>query len=256
MQFRHALVPPFALLSLLSIGTAHADGLGDLKTALGRLSGHGPLKAQVEAKTWNRQGDGKDNEETHGTASVFVEESTKGLNVLYSKDMLSKLEAEERNKEKDSKAKTPTLSALNEVNSSSLRPMLFAAAGLSRSLEKAIFKSEKVDAFNGRPARLLNFELTLDNKVPEKDRKYVNKFEGAVDVWIAEDGTPLGSRSSLSGSGRAYVVVSFEFKNHEEWVYGVVGDRLVVLRKESRTSGSGMGEKGESKAVKTLQIVS
>ncbi len=255
MQLRHALTSTLTLFSLLSLGVAHADGLGDLKSALTRLQGQAPLKAQIDAKTWSRQNDGKDNEDTQGAASVTVEESAKGLSVLYSKDMLSKLESEERHKERDAKAKTPTLTALNEVNSSALRPMLFAASGLSRSLEKAVFKSEKADVFNGRPARQLNFALTLE-KLSEKDRKYVKKFDGVLDVWIAEDGTPLGSRSSQSVSGRAYVVVSFELKNEEEWVYAVVGDRLIALRKESRNSGSGMGEKGEGKSVKTLQVVS
>ena len=229
--------------------------MSDLKSALVRLQGQSPLKAQVEAKTWSRQGDSKESNETQGSASVTVEEGARGLSVLYSKDMLTKLEAEERNKERDAKAKTPTLSALNEVNSSSLRPMLSAASSLSRSLEKAIFKAEKADTYNGKPARHLSFDLTLD-KLSEKDRKYVKKFEGALEVWISEDGTPVASRSSQTVSGRAYVVVSFEFKNEEDHVYSVVGDRLVATKKESRTSGSGMGEKGEGRSVKTLQVLS
>ena len=244
------------LVSVLALGTqAHADGVTDLKSALARLQGQSPLKAQVDAKTWNRQGDSKESDETQGAASVTVEEGVRGLAVLYSKDMLAKLEAEERNKERDAKAKTPTLSALSEVNSSSLRPMLSAASSLSRSLDKAIFKAEKPDTYNGKPVRHLSFDLTLD-KLSEKDRKYVKKFEGALDVWIAEDGTPVASRSSQTVSGRAYVVVSFEFKNEEDHVYSVVGDRLVATKKETRTSGSGMGEKGEGRAVKTLQVLS
>jgi hypothetical protein len=131
--------------------------------------------------------------------------------------------------------------------------MISAAGSLSRSLEKAIFKSEKADVYNGKPARLLNFELSID-KLSEKDRKYLKKFEGSMDVWIAEDGTPYASRSSQSVSGRAFVVVTFEVKKDEEWVYGLVGDRLVALRKENRDSGSGMGEKGEGKVTKTLQV--
>ena len=113
------------MVSVIALGTpAHADGVSDLKSALARLQGQTPLRAQVDAKTWNRQGDGKETDETQGTASVTVEEGARGLSVLYSKEMLAKLEAEERNKERDSKAKTPTLSALTEVNSSALRPML------------------------------------------------------------------------------------------------------------------------------------
>lgn len=244
------------LVSIVVLGAqAHADGVSDLKSALARLQGQSPLKAQVDAKTWSRQGDGKESDETQGAASVMVEEGVRGLSVLYSKDLLAKLEAEERNKERDAKAKTPTLSALNEVNSSSVRPMMSAASSLSRILDKAIFKAETPDTYNGKPARHLRYDLTVD-KLSEKDRKYVKKFEGVLDVWIAEDGTPMASRSSQTVSGRAYVVVSFEFKNEEDYVYSVVGDRLIATKKESRTSGSGMGEKGEGRSVKMLQVLS
>jgi len=252
----HPITKTLMVLSCgLLTGLAHADGVVDLKTALARLQGQSPLKAQVEARTWSRQGEGKEQDEIQGNANVTVEEGLRGLSVLYSKDMLVRLETEERNKERDAKAKTPTLSALSEVNSSSLRPMLSAANGLFRSLDKAVFKAEKADTYNGQPARLLSFDLAID-KLSEKDRKYVKKYEGVIDVWIAGDGTPLASRSSQTVSGRAYVVVSFEFKNEEDQVYGVVGDRLVTLKKESRNSGSGMGEKSEGRVVKTLQVLS
>ena len=126
---------------------------------------------------------------------------------------------------------------------------------MSRSLDKAIFKAEKPDTYNGKPARQLSFDLTVD-KLNEKDRKYVKKFEGALNIWIAEDGTPVASRSSQTVSGRAYVVISFELKSEEDHVYSVVGDRLVATKRESRVSGSGMGEKGEGKTIKTLQVLS
>ncbi|MBY0572222.1 MAG: hypothetical protein K2P84_00950 [Undibacterium sp.] len=238
----------------LTAGSAQADGLGDLKAALSRLQGHVPIKAVVEAKTWNRQGEGKEVEETQGKASVKVEEGQAGLQVSYSRDLLNTLEAEERAKEKDSKAKTPTLAALGEVNSSSLRPLISASASLTRSLEKANFKSEKVDTYNGKPARLLSFELSID-KLSEKERKYLKKFEGSVSVWIDADGTPLASRYSQSLSARAFLVVSFESKNDEEWAYTTVGDRLVALRREVKSSGAGMGEKSENKVTKSLQVL-
>ncbi|MBI3713893.1 MAG: hypothetical protein HY253_13170 [Burkholderiales bacterium] len=241
--------------SVICASAAHADGLSDLKGALARLQGQTPLKAVVDAKTWNRQGEGKELEETQGSASVLVEESQRGLQVLYSKEMLSKLEAEERLKEKDQKAKTPTLAALGEVNSSALRPMISAASHLLRNLEKAIFKGEKNDSFNGKPARVLNFEISID-KLTEKERKYMKKFESSFNVWIAEDGTPLASRAAQKVEGRAFVVISFEAKNEEEWVYGTVGDRLIALRRESKNVGAGMGERGESKTIKTLQVQS
>lgn len=259
MSIKHILnkraAQSMLVMSALCASAAQADGLSDLKGALARLQGQTPLKAVVDAKTWNRQGEGKDLEETQGSASVLIEESTRGLQVLYSKEMLGKLEAEERSKEKDQKAKTPTLAALGEVNSSALRPMISAAGHLSRNLEKAMFKGEKVDNFNGKPARVLNFEISID-KLTEKERKYMKKFESNFDVWIAADGTPLASRAAQKVEGRAFIVISFEAKNEEEWVYGTVGDRLVALRRESKNSGSGMGERGETKTIKTLQVQS
>lgn len=253
MSNLYRFLPCIFVAGVCVSSAASADGLSDLKAALARLQGQTPVKAFVEAKTWNRQGEGKDQEETLGLASVSIEESSRGLQVLYSKEMLAKLESEERQREKDKKAKTPTLSAWSEVNSSALRPMISAASSLSRSLEKANFKSEKVDNFNGKPARLLNFEMSID-KLNERDRKYMKKFDGQIDVWIAADGTPLASRLTQAVSGRAYVVISFEMKNEEEWIYGTVGDRLVALKKESKNSGAGMGEKGEGKVIKTLQV--
>jgi hypothetical protein len=245
----------FSLLSLFT-QAAQADGLADLKAALARLPGQTPVKAVVEAKTWSRQGEGKDADEQNGQASINLDDSPRGLQILYSKDLLTRLETEERAREKDSKAKTPTIAAIKEVNSSELRPMVSAVGNLSRALEKAIFKSEKADAsYNGKPARLLSFEIPVE-KLSEKDRKYVKKFEGSLEVWIGQDGIPLASRMHQAISGRAFVVISFETKNEEELVYGVSGDRLVVTKKESKNSGSGAGEKGEMRVVKTLQVQS
>jgi hypothetical protein len=242
------------LLSLVC-GIAQADGLADLKTALVRLQGQTPLKATIEAKTWSRQGEGKDLEEANGLANVAIDDGARGLQVLYSKEMLSRLEIEEHAKEKNSKAKTPTLSAFKEFNSTELRPMISASGSMLRALEKHVLKSEKTENYNGKPARLLSFDFPIE-KLPEDARKYVKKFEGSLDIWIAADGTPLASRAIQNMSGRAFVVVSFEQKNESESVYNQVGDRLLTVRKETKNSSSGMGEKGESKVVKTLQVQS
>ncbi|MFZ6873602.1 hypothetical protein ACO0LF_16210 [Undibacterium sp. Di27W] len=235
---------------------AQADGLADLKAALLRLPGQTPVKAVVDAKTWSRQGEGKELEEQNGQASISLEDSPRGLQILYSKDLLTRLETEERAKEKDPKAKTPTIAAIREVNSSELRPMVSAVGNLSRVLEKAIFKSEKADAsYNGKTVRLLSFEIPIE-KLTEKERKYVKKFEGSLEVWIATDGTPLASHMHQTISGRAFVVISFESKYEEDLVYGLSGDRLVITKKESKNIGSGAGEKGEMRIVKTLQVQS
>lgn len=246
-----------AAAGLMSVicGTARADGLDDLKTALAKLQGQSPVKAQVESKTWRREGEGKDAEEDSGQASVVVDSGAAGLQVLYSKELLAKVEAEQRAKVKDPKAKTSTDFALGELKGTELRAMVSAAGALSRELDEAVFSGEKMDSYKGKPARKLSFSLSID-KVPEKDRKYVKKFDGGIDVWIAADGTPLGSSFRVDVSGRAFVVVSFAQKTDETRQYGVSGDHLLLLRKESRHAISGAGEKVETKLVKTLQLQS
>ncbi|MES2069404.1 MAG: hypothetical protein V4488_03585 [Pseudomonadota bacterium] len=239
----------------VAAGLAHADGLADLKAALARQQGQTPIKASLEFKTWSRHGEGKELDENNGLGSITVEESARGMQVQYSREVLSRMEAEEQAKEKDAKAKTPTLSALRELNSAELRGMTRAAIALSLVLEKLNFKSERAEAWNGKPARVLSFDASLD-KQNEKDKKYVKKFEGSMEIWIAADGTPLASRAHQNISGRALVVISFEAANHEEQVFSLVGERLITVRKETYNSGSGAGEKGESRVIKTLQLQS
>lgn len=253
LPHRAMLSSLFVLLSLS--GSAQADGLSDLKAALARLHGQAPIKAVLEARTWVRHGDGKDLEEDQGQASVSIDDNARGLQIFYSKDMLARAESEERAKEKDPKSKTPTLGAMREFDSNALRPMIWAAANLSRMMEKAKLKTEKADTYNGKPARLLSFDIPIDS-LSEKDKKYVKKFDGGIDVWIAADGTPLGSRSHQNVSGRAFIVISFESKNEDEQVYQLVGDRLIAVRMVSSHSGSGAGEKMEARSTKTLQLQS
>lgn len=250
-------VQGLAVAGLFSLffGTARADGLGDLNAALARLQGQMPIKAQVELKAWRREGEGKAAEEESGQATVTVEGGPAGLQVLYGKDLLAKVEAEQRARVKDPKLKTPIGFALGEMKATELRSMVSTADALSREIEEAVFSGEKADSYKGKPARLLSFTLSLD-KVPEKDRKYVKKFEGGIEVWIAADGTPLASHFHFDVRGRAFVVVSFTQKMDETRQYGVSGDHLLLLRKESRNTTAGAGDKIESKIVKTLQLQS
>lgn len=245
----------FFILAVASSGAAHADGVSDLRNALTRLQASAPVKAVVEAKTWNRRGEGKEQEEVQGAASVALEDSGRGLQVLYSKDLLARLESEERAKEKDPKSKAPLAAAMSELGSGELRSMCAAAGSLTRLLAKANLKSEKNDQYNGKPARLLSFEIPLE-KLAEKDRKYVKNYQNNVDIWIDADGTPLASKSSEVVSGRAFVVISFESKEDESQIYGVSGDRLFVLKKERKNLSSGAGERMEIHTTKSLQLQS
>lgn len=238
--------------ALLAAPLAHADGLADLKGALARLQAQTPLKAMLDVKTFDRHGEGNDAVEKNGQASIAVEDGARGLQVLYGRETLARMDSEQRQLARDPKAKTPTVWAIGKLDSSEIVPMTSAAAALSRSLEEARFKGEKPDTWNGKTARLLSFSIPVD-KLPPDQRKYVKEFDGTLSVWIAADGTPLASETHVTVKGRAFIVVSFDAVDDRNTTYAVLGDRLVALRAENRSSSDGAGEHGEQRIVKTLQ---
>ncbi|OFA03283.1 hypothetical protein [Duganella sp. HH101] len=244
------LIPALALAG----SAARADGLADLKSALERLQEPAPLKVSLDSSVWRRNGEGKDADETNGQAAVVIEDGPRGMQLSYSREMLAKLDAEATAVARNPNAKTPTLNAAREFSPTDLRPMISAASSLSHMLEKTSLLTEKADVYQGKPARVLTFAQGID-AVSDRDRKYVKEFEGRVHVWIAADGTPLASRITQNVYGRAFIVVTFEAKNEESSVYALAGTRLVAVRKESRNTASGAGEKSDQKIVKTLQIL-
>lgn len=231
---------------------AHADGLADLKGALARLQAQTPLKATLETKTWRRIGEGREAEELSGQAAIALEDGSQGMRLQYSRELLSRMDAEQQAAAKNPNAKTPTLYAMRELGPDELRPMVSAAEGLARQLERGAFKSEKAVSYNGKAARQLSFTLPVTT-LSDRDRKYIKDFNGTLEVWIGADGTPMASSMNVHATGRAFVVVSFEFKQEEQSVYQLAGDRLVVARKESKSSNAGAGERTEDRVIKTLQ---
>ena len=250
---RLTLAPSIALAAMLLVAPlAHADGLSDLKAALARLQAQTPLKATLDVRTSERQGEGADAVEKLGQASVGVEDGARGLQVLYAKDMLARMDAETRQLAHDPKAKTPTAWALGKLESGDVVAVVSAASALSHRLDEAVFKAEKADTWSGRPARLLTFTIPLST-LPEQQRKYIKEFDSALSIWIGADGTPLASATRTLVKGRAFVVVSFEAVDEDSLTYGLAGDRLMTLHSESHSSSSGAGEHGEQRVVKTLQ---
>lgn len=238
--------------ALLGLGlSAHADTLSDFKSALTRLQADSPLKAQVSVKSENRTNEGKDDAETEfGQASVVVEDGPQGLRLQYPQALLAKAQAEALATDSNPKAAAPTRNGLRELDVKEVRELTRPAEVLARNVQRGTFKGERTETWQGKPARVLSFELPMG-----KPNKYVKSFESLLEVWVGADGTPLAARNRYTFTGRAMVVISFEQKSEEEWHFTVVGERLVATKKSSLSSGSGAGEKGQQKREFALQLV-
>ncbi|MES2017578.1 MAG: hypothetical protein V4484_13880 [Pseudomonadota bacterium] len=240
---------------MLAYGAARADGLADLKSALAKATGSTPLKVQIDTRTWRKQGEGKDADEETSQASLALEESARGLSVTHSRQTMARIEAEMSAKAKNPNSKTPTLSALADVDMRDMLAMTSPANALTRRIERDAFKGERAETYQGKPARVLTFEAPISS-LSDRERKYAKKFLSVLEVWIGADGMPLASRARTTISGRAFVVVSFEASDQEDKVFSAVGDHLLVTRKESHNNSAGAGEKEERKVVTTLQVQS
>lgn len=226
-----------------------ASGLDDLRTALEGLRGTMPVKVSLMAQVTTVSKDDNDRViNASGSATLMAEDGPQGLRLAYPRDIIVKAVAEGAGRQTDSTAPIPTRNALNELDYADVHSMVHAAETLLIRLEGAKLKAERSEALNGKPARVLSLELTV-----AKNQQFVDKQSSTMDIWIDEAGRPLVSRAQAMSKGSAYIVVTFEVKNREDRVYGVVGDRLLVTRRESSGSGSGAGQRGETKATVTLQ---
>lgn len=241
---RLLLLPALFVCSLASASPT----LAELKAALQRLDSDAPIRGQVAVKSESRSNEGKDEMETRqGVAQIGFDDGPRGLRLHYPQPLLNRAAQEDLAKRSNPKSATPASTGLAELGFRDVRSMTRAAESLGRLISNAQFKGERQDSWQGQPAKVLSFQL------PQTEpSKYVKDFNSVLDVFVGEGGVPLGSRVAQKMSGRAYMVVSFEFNNEEEMHYAVNGDRLVTTRRVSKGGGSGMGDRGTT--AKTLLL--
>jgi hypothetical protein len=171
--------------------------------------------------------------------------------VLYARDTLARMEAEQRQFAHDPKAKTPTVWALDKLETHEIAPMTSAAATLSRNVEELPFKGEKADTWNGKPARVL--ELSLVEPNPDEEHMKIKESTHTARVWTTPDGTPLGAHITHKRRASVMVLISFEQVSKENFIFGVSGDRLVVLQRDEQGTASGLGTEADYRNTYTFE---
>lgn len=244
---------PLRILFLVLIGSlAQADTLSELKGLLPRLNGAEPIKATVDYQFWNRQGDDKKPVITEGRATTQVEDGPQGLRMTWSRNTLQAATQEAKAKALDPEKKTPTRRALEGLKALEVSDYLNGADELLRTLEQSQLVQERLDTWEGKPAKLLQLKVTP--KLGQQERKYIKEMEATAKVWVSSEGLPLAAETEVHMKGRALLVISFEQHQKEAFQFTRAGNRLVVLRHAQESSGSGGGEKGQSKTVMSLSL--
>lgn len=242
------------LISMAFTSCVEADGVADLRAALERLQGDGPISGMLESTVVDYRGKGKDKVEKNGRVAINLEDGKRGLQITFSNEVLDLVDAEAYNKIKDENADTPTLNAVNRIEATELKTLLSSASSLIRRLEQATFIDEQEIDYLGKAMRILNFELPIETIVSDKrTREYVDNFQGNFQIIIDQDGTPLETQLDFEGDGRAYIVLTMEAYGSGVTKFKVIDQRLVTMHQETTTKFKSTF--GERETTETMQLV-
>ncbi|GAB3438156.1 hypothetical protein NX773_02770 [Massilia solisilvae] len=226
-----------ALLALLLANAAWANGLDDLRSGLSTLQGQGTLRGTFEAKQSERDLDGKKPPQS-AHASAQVEEDAGTLQIRWDRATLKRAadEASPPNGARRNEALSTlvgTSSALRIAN------LVNYAPAFVRALDGAQFKSERADTYQGKPVRLL--ELSLVERGPDEEQIKMKESTHIAQVWLGADNVPLAATITHKRRAKVMVFLSFEQQAREDFVFSVVANRLVVLKRDEQGTAKGFG---------------
>lgn len=233
---------------------AMADGLSDFRKALKQLQTTDPVVLDVAYKLFGRSGERDELIEREGLINLILEDSTHGLRASYSQDLIALLHEEEQAKIIDENVKNSALNAVGEFNFWEWRELLYPAAQMELMLGKYNFVSEKMDVYQGRPARLLTFSMPQE-KIDKEFRKYVKKYKNHLKIWIDDKGVPLASQLNEKGSGRIFIVIGFTFKNAIRMEYQQHGQRLITVLRELQDESSGASMQSQRHFIVKAKVI-
>ena len=233
---------------------AMADGLADFRRALTQLQTTDPIAVNAQFKLFGRSGEHDELIEREGLINLRLEDGAEGLRAVYSTELIVLLHAEELAKIEDENVKNSALNAVGQFDFWEWRELLYPAAQMELVLGRYNFVSEKMDAFNGQPARLLIFSMPKE-KIDKSFRKYVKKYKNRLQVWIDDKGVPLASQLTERGSGRVFIVIGFTFKNEIHTEYRQLNGRLIAIKREVKDESSGATMQSQRHFIATVEPV-
>lgn len=215
---------------------SYADGLKDLKRALKTLNNNTPITAIVESAYSQKRGKKNNIKTKTGLAQVNVQASNQGIKLFYNDETLEKLEIETQQKEVDAEKNTPTLNAIDDINIAELHNMLSSAPQILRLLNKATFINEEVISLDEQSFRQLNFTLPLETIISNKEvHEYVDDFQATYHIVINQEGIPVSSQTSFSGSGSAYIFFTMELTQSNKSSFKNIDGRLINIERTYKT---------------------
>ncbi len=211
-----------SLLLLTLAAPARAVTLDDVRRGLADLRGLVPIAAKLVSV--DQRTDGKEKGESRGT-SVAEDDGTH-IRLVHDKKNLVHRDEKKRG-------------ADHSVGAAEAAELLNFAPVLSKILDGATLKRVTQTSLNGKPATLL--EIVPLRVKDEDGDKWVKNYVDTLLLWIDGGAVPIAAQRTKQLKARI-VVVGFEIKQKDELHFARANDRLVVTKRTTESSGSGLGQ--------------
>ena len=239
---------PFVLLFATPLS---ADPLGDVRSALGRFPAQQQVRATYELQQ-SVKNEGKfGNDDFSGKIAVDLEASSSGYHIVVGRPLLDQIGREQEARNRNPKLKTPTTSALREINAVEAADALDFAPSLLRMLDGAKLVSDAAGTWAGKPARVLI--LRAADRMDPDDAGKVKVAENRLTLWLDAENVPLAVEH-ITNAKFSFLFLKGEVKEKKSWHLSRAVDRLVRARFESTQNSSGMGQKGNESVVATVRV--
>ncbi|HEX9010365.1 MAG TPA: hypothetical protein VF804_08360 [Holophagaceae bacterium] len=212
-------------LALLWLPVLRADGLSDLRAALKALPAQEAVRAKIEQDSLDRE----EGAETRSHRTTVVEDGPGGMKVLEDTGAPAHPEGH---------SKSGKVPGTGEPDG--FRGELRAQEELLKMLEKARLREDRMDSFEGRPARRLR--LALDLNLDEDARRYIKRFDQDLVVWLDPQNLPLALDLQMEVRARAMLFFSVRtgIRVHER--FQRYRDRLITAEARTEVEGVAVGK--------------
>lgn len=235
-------------LALLAAAPAQAGPLDDLRAALRAVADTSPVQAELAREVTYQQ---RDAPARKGHATVIASQDAAGLHVAFPPELLARASREHAQLDPDQPR--PVSDGLRSIDPVDVAAMLGFSRRLLADLEGATLLGDHAAVYRGEPVRMLDVELPV--RLSQSGRKRIRHAQSTMKLWLGADGLPLALEKRSEYRGRIFLVITFEAHESRKLQFARAGDRLVVVREEADSGGSGLGESVGEHRITTLKVL-
>jgi hypothetical protein len=236
------------MMCALAALRAGADTLGDVRTAVSRLSAKTPVRATFASRQFSKASGRFANDNVQRNVSVEVAHDSTGVSITVPQTLLDEV-SRARNRG-DASAQN----LIGVIGTVAITDALDFRDSLLAMLDHAVVAREERIPFQGKPTRHLLLKLQPPTAKQSGTIEIGTvKTDDELSLWIGDDLVPLAAeRTQKTAAGFMFFHATYAART--SYTFAHTANRLVVARVETSGSGAGMGQNIETTDVQTLTL--